>query len=404
MQKQTKYDTILWINHAIAYFKSLGKTQKDLALKLGLEESRLSEMKNGSGSISPTLMNNIIDLCGSPRRNSGRFEMLEVYSNLDDFFNIFPSITENRFFRNLIKTFNKKSYIDQICNHCYLIPGIVNENESDDKKREIIISRINELTYSEKFNSIFIEYDENLHSDDCRRNYYSWREQFDLHNGGINGIYINELKIFHGLYLIWLIKKKVKDYYFSDKKSDNIEQIKDLSPIIIIGSRLLIMKNQFRPETDTTINKISKELFGRKRNYTDINGDRCNDWDRMHYIPDDKENYYYPDWWGAVSCELYLSENMNYHLLIHLSPSLFIQYYPDPDIDNEYKANLDINELSDILQKDRGAVITNIDPLDLFQQIETLRKWCDLPKDSHYELKKQIAKAGGYIPGAKILD
>ncbi|WP_211253010.1 hypothetical protein [Vibrio pacinii] len=43
----TKRDTILWIEHAISYFKTQGKTQKEMSKFLDLSESRISEMKVG---------------------------------------------------------------------------------------------------------------------------------------------------------------------------------------------------------------------------------------------------------------------------------------------------------------------------------------------------------------------
>ncbi len=49
-----KRDTILWINHAISYFKSQGKTQKDMSNVLCIEESRISEMKTAKRLLSPS--------------------------------------------------------------------------------------------------------------------------------------------------------------------------------------------------------------------------------------------------------------------------------------------------------------------------------------------------------------
>ncbi|TOF42840.1 hypothetical protein CGJ22_25075, partial [Vibrio parahaemolyticus] len=37
------------------------------------------------------------------------------------------------------------------------------------------------------------------------------------------------------------------------------------------------------------------------------------------------------DLWKTVRCELYLSEDMNYHLLIHLSHEYKICSYPDAE-------------------------------------------------------------------------
>ena len=387
MKNFTKHDTMLWINHAIAHFKSLDKSQKDLAIHLGVAESRLSEMKNGSGNLNPSLMTNIIDLCGAPRCNSGRFEIVEMYDSFNEFIEMFRGVTENRFFRNLMKNFNNKSNIDQLCKHCYLIPSTFDPNQSDSKKRELTISRINELICSKDFNNICIQYKENLHLEyKYNRSRSFWIDTVCERLREINGLEIKEFEFFHKLYLLWYLSNKVENYHFASDDSVRLDPVKDTSKIVIIGSRLLMMRNQFNQhDRDTAINRDSEELFGKA----------------LYYGPShSSENG--PDFWGAVSCELYLSDQMNYHLLIHLAPNR-IEYVRDPDIEDTRKQELDVNFIADVNPEDRAVVIANINPLVLFEQIREVRKWCRLSSDLDYELGKKIAKAGGYIPGAKVL-
>ncbi|UAL43978.1 helix-turn-helix transcriptional regulator [Shewanella inventionis] len=121
MEQLTKHDTILWINHAITYFKSIDKTQKDMAKALGLEESRVSEMKSGSGVISTNLMTKIVEYCGSPRRNPGRYLEVELYNDIENFFNSFESTTANRFYRKLLALIKNEdlylNFLDLISPH-----------------------------------------------------------------------------------------------------------------------------------------------------------------------------------------------------------------------------------------------------------------------------------------------
>jgi len=56
-----------------------------------------------------------------------------------------------------------------------------------------------------------------------------------------------------------------------------------------------------------------------------------------------------------------------------------------------------------VKENDLFVVIENIDSRKLFSIIEDVRKWCALPIDNHFELKKNIARAGGYVPGARVL-
>jgi hypothetical protein len=108
------------------------------------------------------------------------------------------------------------------------------------------------------------------------------------------------------------------------------------------------------------------------------------------------------DYWQTIRVEIYLSENMNYHILIHMSDGdlnprdlshehLIIEGFEWSNYDAVFG------------EKDRIAVIKNVNTLDLFRKIEELRKWQGLEEDNLYELKQNIAKAGGYIPGAQVL-
>lgn len=89
---------------------------------------------------------------------------------------------------------------------------------------------------------------------------------------------------------------------------------------------------------------------------------------------------------------------MNYHFLIQLSPRIIGEWAP---IDEESQS--DLAYFGDLRPDDRLIVILNINSLSLYQQIEDVRKWFGLPSDSLFELKQEIAKAGGYVPGAKVL-
>ncbi|WP_299020998.1 helix-turn-helix transcriptional regulator [uncultured Photobacterium sp.] len=405
MQKLTKHDTMLWINHAIANFKSLGKNQKDLAARLGVEESRLSEMKSGAGVISPVLMEKIVDLCGAPRRNPGRFETVELYDSLDTFFELFGPVTENRFLRQLLKTFNSKAYIDLIIKHCELEEGS-HECTNDEDRRSLIMSRIDELVRSEEFNVICDEYNEHLRTqssslsdngvfrwENCQHSKSSYRND----HLKMSGLCISNSHSFHAMYLLWLLVGKFDNYRLGSNEAVNLSHIKELSPVVLTGNKLISICNDYCVKS--LINDGVKTVYGLADNYTEIH--ECRSIYNRNFRDADKISHT-PDMWRDVRCELYLTENMNYHLLIHLAPKHIITGLDMSTYDEN--ASVCENSYFGIIQKeDRAAVITNINPLELFRQIEEVRKWCGLPEDSYYELKKEIAKAGGYVPGAKVL-
>lgn len=391
MTKLTKHDTILWINHAIANFKGLGKNQKDLAGKLGIEPERLSEMKSGKGTISPNLMEKIVDLCGAPRRNPGRFEYAETYNDLESFFNEFDSVTENRFYRKLLKTLTSEKYISVIINECEL-ENVKHENMHECDINSLKLERINQLIHTPDFVVICHQYHNHLIAPNGSRSFNSGNAPMEQGRLKMAGLLINNSYIFHCIYLIWLLTDKFPGFRFGDKTPFNLNPIRDLSPVVMTGKRILTIQSDHYMEL--AINKKAKETFGHSYRYP-----KLNDNNSPFGKTDDKKTGPQPDQWNDLRCEVYLSENMNYHFLIHLSHNNIT--YKDHD---NIEIDVEHNDREPIVKtSDRVAVITNVPSLDLFRQIEELRKWYGLPIDNHYEIKQKIAEAGGYVPGAKVL-
>ncbi|MBL4745789.1 MAG: helix-turn-helix transcriptional regulator [Flavobacteriaceae bacterium] len=394
MTALTKHDTILWINHAIANFKRLGKNQKVLAEKLSIDPERISEMKGGKGTISPNLMERIVDLCGAPRRNPGRFEYAEIYNDLESFFNDFDLVTENRFHRKLLKSLTSQEYINVILNKCQL-EDMSHEDINQGDINSLILERINLLIIIPEFVDICYQYQHHL-SNRARSFSFKWGSESEGWKSNqelkMGGLFIQDTPIFHCLYLIWLLTNKVPGFKFGDKLPFNLHPIKDLSPVVMTGKRILTIQSEYT-NFQIPCNKEIEKKLGSALYYPKLH-DHSSLFDQ-----DNNKIEPQPDHWGDLRCEIYLSENMNYHLLIHLSHEHV--EYNDPLSAEHY---IEHNDREPIVKaKDRIAVITNINTLDLFRTIEEIRKWYGLPIDNNYELQQNIAKAGGYVPGARVL-
>lgn len=384
--KITKHDTILWINHAIAKFNGLDKKQKDLADALGIDDSRLSEMKKGKGTISKNLIDKIVDLCGAPKRGKGRFEYAEMYNSLNDFMDKYDSVSTNRYYHRLIKSFSEKDYTDMFLSNVSLVSETLNDQCSE-TRQAFTINLINEIIHSREFNDICMNYQDSLITANGKKikweNYCpqgSYRDVFMM-----KGLIIKDKNVFHALYLQWVLINKYPEYEFSIEKQLNVEPLPDSIPLVITGERILTLSNHGL-RSSSPINRPSLEKFGSVDSHHELL--------TRHYY-EEKINTK-PDYWKEVRCELFLGEAMNYHLLIHLSPAC-IGYYDTFDV-----ADINVWEAA-VEKEDRVAVITNINPLSLLNDMEELRKWCGLASDNHYELKRSIAKSGGYVPGARVL-
>lgn len=396
MPNLTKNDLILWITHAIAHFESLGKKQKDLANALGIETTRLSEMKNGKGTLSPNLIERITELCGAPRRNPGRFEYAELYTDLDAFFSSFIPVTENRFYRKILNMLSNADNLDAIINHC----GSKDTDElGTSLSRQETIDNINILIINEEFHNICVDYKKHL-SDSGLSLKFNWgsyeTNSFNSKDKLIIGnITISDEKIFHSLYLAWCLKQHIAEYEFGSERLVNINSVKDIVSIVMTGDRILTLQ----PESLWVKYPINKEItnaLGNARSYTDIYSHNSPFGDHSSESPKKEPK---PDQWTDIRCEVYLSENMNYHFLIHMAEDRM--ELEDQGI-LEYPTEL--NDCEPIVRpNDRVAIIENISSLDLYRQVEELRKWVAMPSDNLYKLKKEIAKAGGYVPEAIVL-
>ncbi|USD61303.1 helix-turn-helix transcriptional regulator [Vibrio sp. SCSIO 43140] len=392
----TKNDLILWVTHAIAHFESLGKKQKDLALALGIKETRLSEMKTGKGTLSPNLIERITELCGAPRRNPGRFEYAELYPDLDTFFSSLLPVTENRFYRKILTMLSNSDYLDAIINHC-------SSNEADDLEtpvsREQTIDNINSLITNKEFQSVCVNYQKHLLDSGLSRAFkwantakQGWNSKDKL---TIENVTISDERIFHSLYLAWRLKQYVIEYEFGSERSININPTKDRTSIVMTGDRILTLQSE--SSANYPINKEIEKILGSASSYKNIYSSHSPFGEQPIFSPRKLEPK--PDWWSDIRCEVYLSENMNYHFLIHMTAETM--EFEDQNI-LEYPT--DLNDREPIVHpNDRIAIITNISSLELYRHVEELRKWVGMPSDNLYKLKQKIAKAGGYVPEAIVL-
>jgi hypothetical protein len=90
------------------------------------------------------------------------------------------------------------------------------------------------------------------------------------------------------------------------------------------------------------------------------------------------------DRWTTYEVSLFLKDNCDYSLLLSLGNN--------ENIGSGY-----------IHFPERNIVIPNISGVQLFNELEVMRKWLTLPKLPLDEMKRDIASNGGYIPGAVVI-
>lgn len=368
--KMTKEESIKWINHAIAFYESLGKKQKELAKDFGIEESRLSELKSIHKplKVSPSQVRQIIEICGAPKRDPGRFEYVELYDSLDSFFNQYIAVTLNRFHRDVYESLTTKTTVNAILEKC----------SYKNKHKEQQVEAINQLVRSKEFAEICNDAEFNSKLNGSSIDEYSLiTKPYDL--------IINDRETFHRLRQLWSLVEVLPEFQFGNETNKGLDLIVPKTPVVLTGNRIAAFMPNYTM-FDYPANRLVKSEL------SVLVSDYLSTAKQMPSL----------DIWKTIRVEIYLSENMNYHILIHMSDGEL-----DPsDLSHESTVpdGFDwCNYDAAFGEKDRLAVIKNVSTLDLFRQIEELRKWQGLEEDNLYELKRNIAKAGGHIPGAHVL-
>lgn len=365
----TKEESIRWINHAIAFYESLDKKKKDLAKDLGIEASRLSELQNinHSSRVTPNMIRQIIELCGAPKRDPGRFEYAELYDSLESFFDNYIPVTLNRYYRDIYESLTDKAVVDEILSDCL---------DFGRRNRRQIVKTINEMVRSQDF------------TNHCQLNLSS----IDKLSNATNTYELDfETESLYRLHQLNALVEVLPEFQFGSESNKGLDLVVPKTPVVLTGVRIAT----FMPDKkgfDYPANKhVTSELsrWVRKPNKSSLASKPS----RIAKL----------DLWETIRVEIYLSENMNYHILIHMSDGSLEPRdlsYQSTISDGGYEwSNYDAVHG----EKDRIAVIKNVNTLDLFSQIEELRKWQGLEADNLYEIKQNIAKAGGHIPGAHVL-
>lgn len=369
----TKEESIRWINHAIAFYENLGKKQKELADDFGLPPSRLSEFKNPKlpTKVTKSQIDQIIQLCGAPKRDSGRFEHAELYDNLDTFFKSFIPVSLNRFHRAVYKSLSNQTTVEHILEQCSF----------EDSNQENQMANINQFVRSDGFSLLCLD---EAFNEKVRTSTTEYLLSL-IKPYGINNI---STEAFYRLRQLNSLIKELPDFVLGSESKNGLSPTIPKTQIVLTGTRIAT----FMPSEDLFEYPANKRL-----------NDELNTLSGSG-IPYSLQKKQIPelDSWRSIRVEVYLSENMNYYFLIHMSHGKL------SPIDLSYESTVPegfswCNYDAIVLKQDRIAVIKNVSSLDLFEEIEELRKWQGLGEDNLYELKQNIAKAGGHVAGAVVL-
>ncbi|KXO11555.1 hypothetical protein AKG98_465 [Moritella sp. JT01] len=380
----SKEESMLLIQHAISAYLNEGKNQKELGALLGIDGSRISEAKIGKWKLSPSQRQVIIDNYGYPRRGKGQYIKAEIYDTVTEFIDDYKESSKKRLKRRYYELLMRKDYQNLIVSELTSPKNplcIQFDTESGSLVFDItIVEKLlsqpeTKIWYDNYYSNAGYDHVAKKLSEKCYFSLVS-RVQEDL---------IDELNpsFEKMLYRIAQFKFELMPEFsfFSDIDVHSIPR----KELIITGDEVLNFKSDC---SSVEFNNTADLLGPLEQERTFVS----------NAIPKGSEINEKPDNWECATLKLYLSESMRYHLWIRLDAFF---HYDEPDL----QETIMIKQLDGIIEDGlvRNIVIKDLCRMNFLKEIEIIRKWCGLPYDFNDGIKREVAKVGGYVPGAEVL-
>gem|GEM_PF-5414560 len=362
----TKEESMLLIQHAISGIINEGENQQVLAKYLEVDPPRLTEAKKGRWTMRDYHRTLIIDRFGYPRRGKGEYIKASVYETVSAFTDDYVPSSKVRYKRRLYELFTRTDY-QLLIGSYFILPDFIGIDNPDALKMKL--HRLEKLLLLDGFTQWL---DEQRSNDSNNKSIDTLADSI-LFEVGLTISSFVENRVYIVLYKLGLFKVDVMPSFTFASTAD-VPSLAN-SELVLTGD-VVLNYSDIVNETGT-LNSVScvHGEYGRSFFPT------CAGNFIVDSIVQGSEINSMPDHWNKVEMRLFLSENMEYHLVINLIKECYVY---------------DINDA-------RNVVVTCIDRIGFLQEIEKMRKWLGLSYDMHDQLKSKLAKVGGFIPGARVL-
>lgn len=425
----SKEETARLINHALASSKKV--TNRRIGELINEPDSRVSQGKSGEWSLTREQAELLIDLFGQPRSNSGEFIRGETAKSIEDFINNEANLSKLRHWEKLIRVMSCRqtktrlfeiiSGEQQRLRETYrdLSGEVVSEPAKPEEAK--IFANFNEFLSTNEFKR-WMSFAKNwmLKALECIPEYEEllWKSKglFFYNIDVLDKLPIpvpNDCNLPFDQSLTTFSQKKgiclegfnavglmlLGDFYHQLNSPKSIEypglpesyafceslpsfEASEITDYVMTGDVVWEQQGYFSsPKKGRSVcdgivveipeyNSLLPPVFRR--------GDSL--------VPEKTAQSCQVDCWTTYSVKLYVNENCDYSLLIELGQQKPTTVIPEP-----------------YHWAERHIVIPKILGRELFNHLSILREWLELKALPEIEIKKNIAKAGGFIPGAKVL-
>lgn len=379
IKKITMEYSVTVINHAIAKAELMNEKQKDIAEYLGINETNINHYKNGKQNLGPTKCNLLIARYGMPRQDSGKYLEATIYESVDEYISQLPERNYSFYRQGLVRGFSSEGTVK-------ILTSLVGDNVLANKgsfdlgagiritpmlngcsKQNIpaVIDWIKERLELDETRVWFENMNEFIASSDS---IIDWRSAPNIEDYGWNNVFIHKDEHVM-LYLLC-------DFYFNNRSSFGLpaEEVYNSNhlnarPVNLTGKEIL----HFTSSNTGYVEPQAIRLFKSQLIHGN-NGLRHDKSIADVTVPDELLALSNMAFKG-VKCRLTMNKNMEYR--IHI-------------------------------QEDRGlreaqVIIRNVPQDKIIDVYNKLASHFKLTEETEFQLKTNIAAAGGYLPGVEVL-
>ncbi|MEW5056213.1 MAG: hypothetical protein AB1Y25_01135 [Cycloclasticus sp.] len=418
VKRVTREGTTRLIKHALA--SSTQMTSKELAKILSTQEARISEGKRGEWTLEESHASILVDKFGQPRGAPGHYIQAEKNASITSFIEDEPEQSSRRHYETIINYLNSPKVQDKLVEKLTHTHNLgANPITLDNADKEQILSDFKRLLLSSTFKQWLKPVNQwMLKAKDEKLNY----KEILTRSSSLKHYDIEILDQLPAQ------QQDGEDYpsesslsvYAKNEFTLNLDHLSTIS-LLLIGNAI----NDFELSTiQHELGLDTSSSFSPKR--TNISNRSTTDYVITGTIVWEREGEFKKPKTGQAASENLAFKTPDEQFIF--SPNLLAQNW---DLSNPtgwqldcwttFKVRLFINESCDYTltielgaQKgspqqsadhygERQIIIPKVSGLKLFEQLIELRQWLDLGKIPEIEIKTNIAKAGGYIPGTIVL-
>jgi|GEM_PF-6578771 len=370
--------SIAVINHVIEKAKTMNETQKDIAEYLGISAPNITHLKNGEQNIGPTKFKLLVSKYGMPKQEPGIYLEPMLYETVEDYLNALPERNKAFYVDALVRAFSSNDIVKSIT-RC-VSEQVLKDNSTDEiwgiqisslmqncpaSKIPEVIEWINEKLKLEETKQWFDEMNVLEIPEDARD---VWRSVPRIKNYGWKKSMITERDHLIIFLLCELYFNHPEHYGLPAPRQYENTHLKK-HPVNLTGNQILHFTSG---ETEHYKSKALTFLKSQART-EDHGGSRV----QAHsgIVMADELKMLAKLSFTKVTCRLFMNKDMKYRF--------HIQEERD-------------GKLVDV-------VIKHVPQDKIIDVYNTLASHFNVEQEKEFELRKNIAAAGGYIPGVEVL-